>query len=679
MTTHETDKSDISENESSHADHAQKNHRINRTHRFLTVILWVGISFGITVIIAVIFGIGASAIYAKQYESKILPNIKIGEQNVGGLSVAEATNIIEKQIATIENNGIEITTENDETFLIPSVVTPLDSAGEDITVFNIDASNAIEQAYAYGHTGSFLQRWIDTFRTWSTKPTIYAQATIQNDVLLDLLDEQLTPLETEPTHAIMTVQDGQTIEIIAEKNGLLFNRDLIIQQLSKQLSSLSSTSFSISLQDTAPAVTKALILSHEEDVMTILQHAPLVIQYNDRSWEFDSNTVGSWLRYTEYGIHIDANALHESLLTQATDVEVDPIEGKWKLITDENNTPKSLEQITEPKTGKQFDVETAAKDALDVLQRENEPSITISLIESEPKFSPDLTGSQLPIKELLGTGHSNMTGSPANRQQNIRRGAEILNGTIIPQGAEFSLVSTLKPFTLENGYKAELVIKGNETTPEIGGGLCQVGTTTFRATMLSGLPVTSRANHSYAVSYYSDDRNGLPGTDATIYDPAPDFKFKNDTPGPILVQTRVEGNDLYFDFWGTSDGRKGDFSEPTISGWIQPPPTKIIETDTLAPGVRKCTETAHPGTTASFTYTVTQPDGTKTERVFTSKYKPWQAVCLEGKQPEPKPEEEKKETTKPSNSNTNTSTNSNKNTNTSTKTNSNKNTSTNNE
>ena len=90
-------------------------------------------------------------------------------------------------------------------------------------------------------------------------------------------------------------------------------------------------------------------------------------------------------------------------------------------------------------------------------------------------------------------------------------------------------INRFEPFTIEAGYLPELVIKGDEIKPEIAGGLCQVGTTMFRAAMNSGLKITERQNHSLVVSYYNDLSNGNPGTDATIYDPHPDFRFLNDT------------------------------------------------------------------------------------------------------------------------------------------------------
>jgi vancomycin resistance protein YoaR len=97
----------------------------------------------------------------------------------------------------------------------------------------------------------------------------------------------------------------------------------------------------------------------------------------------------------------------------------------------------------------------------------------------------------------------------------------------------------------------ELVIKKGTTTPEYGGGLCQISTTTFRAAVKAGLEITERRNHAYPVKYYNPQ-----GTDATIYPPHPDLRFKNNTPAYILIQTRIERNKLYFDFYGSDDGRE---------------------------------------------------------------------------------------------------------------------------
>ena len=65
--------------------------------------------------------------------------------------------------------------------------------------------------------------------------------------------------------------------------------------------------------------------------------------------------------------------------------------------------------------------------------------------------------------------------------------------------------------------------------------MCQIGTTLFRMAMNSGMPITERRNHSLVVHYYQDPVNGNPGTDATVYDPLIDFKFKNDNQAAVII------------------------------------------------------------------------------------------------------------------------------------------------
>lgn len=165
----------------------------------------------------------------------------------------------------------------------------------------------------------------------------------------------------------------------------------------------------------------------------------------------------------------------------------------------------------------------------------------------------------LGIISLIGEGTSNFKGSTKSRIHNITVGASRFNGVLIKPGEEFSFVKTLGEVDAEHGYLPELVIKQNVTEPEFGGGICQVSTTTFRAAIYSGLEITARKNHAYPVSYYNPQ-----GMDSTVYIPKPDLRFINNTPGHILIQTKIEGTILTFDFYGTDDGRKINIDGPTI-------------------------------------------------------------------------------------------------------------------
>ena len=261
-----------------------------------------------------------------------------------------------------------------------------------------------------------------------------------------------------------------------------------------------------------------------------------------------------------------------------------------------------------------------------IVKQGSELSLTV---EVKPANGDIAELNDLGIRQILGIGKSNFTGSPPNRRHNIKVGADSLDGILIAPGEEFSLLKALGAIDAKAGYLPELVIKGNKTVPEYGGGLCQIGTTIFRATLASGLPVTARRNHSYAVTYYNDAK-GRPGTDATIYNPSPDYKFKNDTDNYVLIHTRIEGDDLYFEFWGAPDGRRAEQSETRVWDRISPGPTKFIETLDLKPGVKKCTERPHAGIKAAFDYKIIYPDGREDATTFSSTYRPWQEVCLIG-------------------------------------------------
>ena len=95
----------------------------------------------------------------------------------------------------------------------------------------------------------------------------------------------------------------------------------------------------------------------------------------------------------------------------------------------------------------------------------------------------------LGIVTLLGSGNSNYSGSSGGRATNVEVGARLLNGTLVPPGGEFSFNHAIGYITEENGYVEAQVIDGERIGKDIGGGICQVSTTVFRAAYYAGLPI----------------------------------------------------------------------------------------------------------------------------------------------------------------------------------------------
>lgn len=216
-----------------------------------------------------------------------------------------------------------------------------------------------------------------------------------------------------------------------------------------------------------------------------------------------------------------------------------------------------VEEFIPPEDGITVDVYTSSLAALTALADKKESS-DLSVVTVAPEKSLAAMN-DLGINELIAEGVSNFSGSPSNRRHNIAVGVNRMKGIIIKPGGEFSFNKYLGPVEAAQGYLPELVIRRDKgTVPELGGGLCQVSSTVFRAAMKAGLPITQRRNHAYAVKYYAPQ-----GTDATIYPGVIDIRFMNDTPASILVWPEIkEGSNLVFNFYGTKDGREVKLGTP---------------------------------------------------------------------------------------------------------------------
>ena len=254
------------------------------------------------------------------------------------------------------------------------------------------------------------------------------------------------------------------------------------------------------------------------------------------------------------------------------------------------------------------------EDALNLTDPETDETtdtLQLPLIQTEPEVTVPDSLRERGITELVGVGYSTYKSSPSNRIHNVNRGFEQFNGVLLEQGAEFSFTSLMGEIDAANGWLPELVIKGDETIPEYGGGLCQVSSTMFRAALYSGLPITMRKNHSYAVSYYAYPYGY--GLDATVYDPLPDLRFINDTPADILIQGYTDGYDAYFVFYGTNDGRTVSMDGPYSYDYHSTSEVLTEYTDELAPGERQLEEYAHTGFKVDWYRTVYYPEYTEEE------------------------------------------------------------------
>ena len=166
------------------------------------------------------------------------------------------------------------------------------------------------------------------------------------------------------------------------------------------------------------------------------------------------------------------------------------------------------------------------------------------------------------VKDLLGTFYTSFSYSDPNRAQNVINGCNIINGTILYPGEEFSVSDTVGPFTPENGYAPAGTYENGKTVNSYGGGICQVSSTLYNAAIRAELEIVERFNHSMLVGYVD------PSADAAIAGDYKDLKFKNNLDYPIFIEGIIDGGKFTFNIYGKETreaGRSVDFFSEVLS------------------------------------------------------------------------------------------------------------------
>lgn len=577
--------------------------------------LWTYIVLASAVVVAAI----ALLNYRSAQAGFIYPNVYIGDINFGGKTPEEAKNLLNKKIQAILESGVTVKIKDKNTKFGLYVYAADPDLSRDLLKF--DVPGTVAELYGAGREGGLFSNLKNSVLSMTGRISMASNVELLDQDLLPYLKEKLKPYEVPAKNAAITFL-GDEINIINDELGVRADYAKITEELKLQLQNLQQPYLDAELVPDVPEIKKYEVADRVTDIKTALARAPFAIKYNDKTWALDRETLKKYLDFVKYdGVAVPAISAKKSA----------PF---FKKISDAINIPAQnarfeikngkVTKFQESRLGLALD-EDATRQALDGILQNGYPAVN-AIIQNSPPEVTTSGANDFGISTLLGVGTSTFAGSPPNRVGNIKTGAEKINGLLVKPGEEFSALRAIGPVDEAAGFLKELVIKEDKTTPEFGGGLCQIGTTLFRAALASGLPITERRNHSYRVLYYEPA-----GTDATIYYPGPDLKFTNDTPGFILVQAKIEGTVLTFEFWGKNDGREAARTNPVIYNITDPPPVKYIASADIPAGTKKKMETAHKGADTYFKYTIKYPDERgEVSKTFSSHYRPWAEVWLVG-------------------------------------------------
>lgn len=287
-----------------------------------------------------------------------------------------------------------------------------------------------------------------------------------------------------------------------------------------------------------------------------LENAPITLRHQDEAWLATPKQLGATVGYTSplgrawrvgrrgsifrrwqellsppavdlpFTVTLHPNRLRESLHRFTPIIERDPKNASFDLTTGE----LSLE-----KPGRRIDFSQTLPGLTRAIRQPQDRRARLVFFTVAPRTTKEELLAHR-ARYLAGTFTTEFDPLSHVRAGNIRRGAQQINGILIPPDSVFSFNSATGPRDKANGYGEALEIINERLVPGVGGGICQVSSTLYNAVLLAGLPILERHPHSLPLGYVAL------GRDATVYYTRLDLVFKNDTPGNILLLTEVKEN-----------------------------------------------------------------------------------------------------------------------------------------
>jgi len=506
-------------------------------------------------------------------------------------------------------------------------------------VFDVGAS--VQSAYRVGRRGGLFGSLAAQVNAWQGGVDISPVILFDQRVAYDYLQFIAAQIDRPVVEASLTIE-GTQVSNTPGQVGSLLNVDATLLNLTAQLQSFRDGEVPLVVEDQAPQILDA---SAEAATARQILSAPLIlsipeIQSGDPGpWVVDVQTLANMLLVTrlpsvsgeQYRISLDATVLQPFLEGIAASLDRGFEDARFTF----NDDTRQLDLIQPAVTGRKLDVE-ATLAAIQEKALQGEHNIPLALIYTQPAVMSDATAESLGITGLVSEESTYFRGSSSERIQNIQAASARFHGLLIAPGETFSMAEALGDISLENGFAEALIISNGRTIKGVGGGVCQVSTTLFRTVFFGGYPIVERYPHAYRVGYYEQSAysydSNMAGLDATVFVPLVDFKFTNDTPYWLLMETYVNvgARRLTWKFYSTSDGRTVEWNTTGPQDVVPAPDPLFQENSDLEPGEMKQVDWSADGANVTVTRIVWRGGQVLYEHTISTHYTAWQAVCEYG-------------------------------------------------
>lgn len=573
--------------------------------------------------------------------NKIYSGVSVGDVDVSGLTVEEATQKIDEHFGRLINNkSIYVFTDEeaynsiniDDYFQAKDILAEQISAEEDARDTKIIARNAYEigafvdaqtlanKAYQIGKHFDYPAR----LKAWLCKDNISVNVSF-GDGFDDLVNE-MNSISGQPhidygvkldgsEFVVTEGRDGEAINILkfssAIENELLYSSDEVVKVYVAP--------------EYDPIIIDERKASSVKDKLNSFCKQDATFTYNSKNADFKGKSLANWISTSiengELKPYFDYSIFLKDIKTKFSDSGVI---NDVEIVDNNHGLQVNLkEDISVP------DYASAINSLNDRLNKHdfNDENIRIEIQPSSKtnNFTFEEAINYGIIRKLsYYTTTYTSTRSTQNRNHNIHLVSDILNDTIIKPNDEFSFLGTAGEMTEEDGFLEAGAMSNGEVVQSVAGGVCQVATTVFNVAYDAGLDIRERHNHQMVISSYPT------GLDAAVNVPDQDLRFVNDTTSDVLMTATYTDTSITISIYGTSEKRNVE-TDLTEFKTEKKYTTTYTETDQLAKDKWSIKTKGVDGSSITATRTVTLENGNILHKdAFYSYYIPTNEVVLVG-------------------------------------------------
>jgi vancomycin resistance protein YoaR len=414
-------------------------------------------------------------------------------------------------------------------------------------------------------------------------------------------------------------------EIVPGRNGRLLDRDAAEKTLVRALTGLSREPVPMPTKVDRTRLTTRDLAGAKVKAETALS-APADLTYGPGGWHLSTAKIARVLELPKNGateLKLGGPAAGRFFANLKKRVEHAPKDATFAV------GARNVVRVVPAAPGRTVDMEATTRNLMAALLSTSSRKAELAVTTAQPERTTR-DARAMGITGLVGA-YETFYGGVANRIHNVQLVSHLIDNHFIAPDETFSFNATTGERSEDKGFLEAPVIINGELKTGLGGGVCQVSTTTFNAAYEAGLSITDRTNHALYISHYPQ------GRDATVNYPDTDLKFVNDTGHWLWLRAFVSSSSLTVALYGTPQHRRveSQVAPLVVTG---EPPTKRVADPNLTVGATVLDEAGSPSRSTSVRRRVFSSSGKLLyDHTWYSTYSAEPTIVRYGTKPKPEP------------------------------------------